>query len=417
MDELREIRELRDLREDAEREKSVCRSHFIKGVIFGVVSVVLALSAALFIGANRPASANILDPTPKIQEILDILETYSVNEFDVEVLQEAMFIGMLYGVGDPYTAYMDRRSLAAFLENTEGRYAGIGVRVQIDQADNLIRVLQVFPNGPSAAAGLEPGDKLVRVNGAYVSGSNFAEAIAMLRGEPSTNVNVTVLRQHTGSTFDVDIVRAEVEVPSVDHRILDGDIGYIRISNFDRMTYPQFMTALNGLQQDGIRGLIIDVRNNPGGLLDSVVRITNELTPRGLIVYTENKQGEREEMRGNSRQIDIPLVVLVNENSASASEVLAGAVRDTGSGVLVGNTTFGKGVVQSLFRLSDGSGIRVTVARYYTPGGYTIHGEGITPDIFIPTDRETSMRIMSLEPWQDDQLTAAMNELRSTIGR
>jgi len=418
MEEIRELRELRDIREDVSREKGAYRTHFLRGMIFGIVSVILALSVAFFVGANRSSSLQALDPGPKMQEIIDILHAHSVNEFDIEILTEAMFIGMLYGVGDPYTAYMDRRTLASFLENTEGRYAGIGVRVQIDQTDNLIQVLQVFPNGPSAAAGLEPGDKIIRVNSVDVSGANFDEAISMLRGTPQTRVGVTILRQHAGSAvFDVDINRAEVEVPSVDHRMLDQDIGYIRITNFDRMTYPQFMSALNSLDQSGMRGLVIDVRNNPGGLLDSVVRITNELVPRGLIVYTEDKHGNREEMRGNSRQLDIPLVILVNENSASASEVLAGAVRDTQSGTLVGNTTFGKGVVQSLFQLSDGSGIRVTVARYYTPGGYSIHGEGITPDILIPTDRETSMRVMSLEQWQDEQLTAAMNVVRSAIGR
>ncbi|MCL2851732.1 MAG: S41 family peptidase [Defluviitaleaceae bacterium] len=417
MEELREIRDLREIREDVSRERGAHRAHFIRGLIFGIVSVLIVLSAAFFVGgAGRPASTHVLDPSAKIQEIMAILESHSVNNFDIEVMTEAMFIGLLYGVGDPYTAYMDRRTLASFLENTEGRYAGIGVRVQLDPLDNRIQILQVFPNGPSAHVGLEPGDKIVRVNGTEVSGSNFDEAISMMRGTPATRVNLTILRAQAG-TFDVEITRAEVEVPSVDHRMLDDEIGYIRISNFDRMTYPQFMTALNSLGQSNMRGLVIDVRNNPGGLLDSVVRITNELVPRGLIVYTEDKHGNREEMRGNSRQLDIPLVILVNENSASASEVLAGAVRDTGSGILVGNTTFGKGVVQSLFQLSDGSGIRVTVARYYTPGGYSIHGEGITPDILIPTDRETSMRIMSLEQWQDEQLTAAMDSLRANIGR
>ena len=416
MEEIRELREIREAREDASKERSANRVHFIRGLVFGIVSVFIVLSAAFFVGgSNRPSSAHSLDPSAKIQEILDILDAHSVNDFDIEVLTEAMFIGLLYGVGDPYTAYMDRHTLAAFLENTEGRYAGIGVRVQLDPSDNRIQILQVFPNGPSAQAGLEPGDKIVQVNGVEVSGINFDEAITMLRGTPSTRVNVSILRRD--GTFDVEITRAEVEVPSVEHRMLDDEIGYIRITNFDQMTYPQFMTALNNLGQSGMRGLVVDVRNNPGGLLDSVVRITNELVPRGLIVYTEDKHGNREEMRGNSRQLDIPLVVLVNENSASASEVLAGAVRDTQSGTLVGNTTFGKGVVQRLFQLSDGSGIRVTVARYYTPGGYTIHGEGITPDVLIETDRETSLRISSLEQWQDEQLTAAMNIVRSTIGR
>ena len=411
------MEELREIREDIARQDRQERSHFIRGVVFGVVAMCVVLGVIFFAGASRGTSARVLDPSAKMAEIISILEAHYVNEFDIEVLTEAMFIGMLYGVGDPYTSYMDRRTLAAFLENTEGRYAGIGIRIQIDQSDNRLQILQVFPGGPSERAGLQPGDKILKVNGVEVSSANYNEAVTMIRGTPSTRVTITILRPHVNDTFDVEIIRAEIEVPTVEHRMLDDEIGYIRISNFDRMTYPQFMTALNSLAQANMRGLVIDVRNNPGGLLDSVVRITNELVPEGLIVYTENKRGEREYMPANSRHVNLPMAVLVNENSASASEVLAGAVRDTSSGVLVGNRTFGKGVVQSLFPLSDGSGVKVTVARYYTPGGYSIHGEGIMPDVFIETDRETSMRVMSLELWQDEQLMAAMDVVRSTIGR
>ena len=413
----RELRELREIREDMTRKEMQQRNHFIRGVIFGVASMFIVFSVLFFIGTNRPTSARVLDPSSKMSEIIGILEAHYVNDFDVEVLTEAMFIGMLYGVGDPYTSYMDRRTLASFLENTEGRYAGIGVRVQIDHSDNRIQILQVFPEGPSQRAGLVPGDKIMRVGGVEVSGANFSEAVTMMRGTPNTRLTLTIFRQSTNETFDVEVVRSEIEVPTVEHRMLDDEIGYIQISSFDRMTYPQFMTALNGLSQQNMRGLIIDVRNNPGGLLDSVVRITNELVPEGLILYTEDKHGDREYMRANSRQINVPLAVLVNENSASASEVLAGAVRDTGSGVLVGNRTFGKGVVQSLFQLSDGSGVKVTVARYYTPGGYSIHGEGIAPDVLLETDRETSLRVTSMDLWQDEQLMAAMDIMRSTIGR
>ncbi|MCL2673906.1 MAG: S41 family peptidase [Defluviitaleaceae bacterium] len=412
---MEEVKEIIEVIENTENNRRQNRSHFIKGMLFGILSFILILSVIIFAGSNnRPT---VLDPSAKMQEILSILEFHSVNEFDIEVMTEAMFIGFLFGVGDPYTSYMNRETLAAFRESTEGRYAGIGVRVQIDQTDNRIQILQVFPGGPSYIAQLEPGDKIIKVDGVEVSSVNFEDAVSMMRGTPGTRVTLTILREFNNQTFEREIVRDEVEVPTVEHRMIEAGIGYIRITSFDRQTYPQFMQALSNLTQQGMQGLVIDVRNNPGGLLDSVVRITNELIPEGTVVYTVDSRGNRDISRSNDRQLNIPLAILVNENSASASEVLAGAVRDTNSGVLVGNQTFGKGVVQSLFPLSDGSGIKVTIARYYTPGGYSIHGEGLLPDILIPTDRETSMRIATLAPSEDEQLQAAIGSVRQGMGQ
>lgn len=412
---MEEVKEIIEVIENTENNRRQNRSHFIKGMLFGILSFILILSVIIFAGSNnRPT---VLDPSAKMQEILSILEFHSVNEFDIEVMTEAMFIGFLFGVGDPYTSYMNRETLAAFRESTEGRYAGIGVRVQIDQTDNRIQILQVFPGGPSYIAQLEPGDKIIKVDGVEVSSLNFEDAVSMMRGTPGTRVTLTILREFNNQTFEREIVRDEVEVPTVEHRMIEAGIGYIRITSFDRQTYPQFMQALSNLTQQGMQGLVIDVRNNPGGLLDSVVRITNELIPEGTVVYTVDSRGNRDISRSNDRQLNIPLAILVNENSASASEVLAGAVRDTNSGVLVGNQTFGKGVVQSLFPLSDGSGIKVTIARYYTPGGYSIHGEGLLPDILIPTDRETSMRIATLAPSEDEQLQAAIGSVRQGMGQ
>ena len=411
---MEEVREIIEVTESTENHRKQNRSQFIKGMLFGILSFILMFSIITFASSsNRPT---VLDPSAKMQEILSILEFHSVNEFDIEIMTETMFMGFLLGVGDPYTSYMNRETLAAFRESTEGRYAGIGVRVQIDHTDNRIQILQVFPGGPSYIAQLEAGDKIIKVDGVDVSSANFEDAVSMMRGTPGTRVTLTILREFHNQTFEREIVRDEVEVPTVEHRMMEQGIGYIRISSFDRQTYPQFMQALGNLTQQGMQGLVIDVRNNPGGLLDSVVRITNELIPEGTIVYTVDSRGNRDISRSNDRQLNMPLAILVNENSASASEVLAGAVRDTNSGILVGNQTFGKGVVQSLFPLSDGSGIKVTIARYYTPGGYSIHGEGIKPDILIPTDRETSMRIASLAPNEDEQLQAAIGSVRQSIG-
>lgn len=415
---MRDKQETKELSTTIEKQgyfRKVGHSGFVRGVFVGIATVFVSLGVISFVSTNQPITARQLEPAAKIREIFSILETHFVGELDNDVLMDTMFTGLLYGVGDPYTSYMNRDALARFLENTEGRYAGVGIRVQPDFESNRIQVLQVFTGGPSYGSGLEPGDQILQVNGIEVFAEQQEEAVAMIRGTPGTSVNITLYRSFTNSTFDVDIVRADVEVPTVEHRMIDNEIGFIRISNFDRVTYQQFMDALNALEAGGMRGLVLDVRNNPGGLLDTVVRITNELVPSGLIVYTENRHGEREEMHGNDRQVDIPLVVLVNEHSASASEVLAGAVRDTGSGVLVGARTFGKGVVQSLFPLSDGSGIKVTVATYYTPNGISINGEGILPDVVVEKDRETSLRITTLEQWQDQQLMTALDVVRAAV--
>ena len=391
-----------------EKKKSFVLGMLIgMAVMLGVSLGISPLRAYMIWGSQMP-------PEVKIMEIYSILSNHSIVPFEKDILLENMYRGLLEGVGDPYTYYFNREALAVFTERTEGVYAGVGMAVTLDPEDNSVTVVTVFRDTPAEEAGLLPGDKILEVDGEDMSGKRLEEVIALVKGPPGTRVRLGILRGD--DTFNVTITRQRINVPTVAHRMLDGDIGYLRIESFDRVTVSQFSEAYLELRNQGMRGMVIDLRNNPGGLLETVVHIGNLLLPQGSILYSENKQGERTVYRSDTdNRIDLPLVMLVNGGSASASEVLTGAVRDHGVGTVVGQQTFGKGVVQSLYMLSDGSAVKVTIARYYTPSGISIHGEGIIPDYIVEVDRETAMMAARLTWEEDIQLQKAVEVMMEKI--
>jgi carboxyl-terminal processing protease len=376
---------------------------FAAGLILttGVVAGFTTLRSQLRWGSQIP-------PETKISRIYDMLETHSINPYDRDELMDSMYRGMLYGVGDPYTYYFDKEALETFTIQTEGVYVGIGVVVTTDRADRLTTVVTVYPETPAESAGILPGDKIIRVNGEDMTGKTMDEVIAAIKGKAGTHVKITLFRSAINDTVDVTVTRESINIPTVSHKMLDGVIGYIRIEGFERVTLAQFTEAYEELQRQHMRGLVIDVRNNPGGLLETVTQIANILLPEGVITYTESKSGERKYYNSDENHANLPLVMLVNENSASASEVLSGAVRDLGAGVLVGEKTYGKGIVQNLYPLSDGSAVKITVAKYYTPNGVCIQGEGLIPDYTVAVDPEMSFKAGMLEPDEDAQLQKAL---------
>jgi carboxyl-terminal processing protease len=301
--------------------------------------------------------------------------------------------------------------LAAFTERTDGIYGGVGMLVSLDSSHPYVNIVTVFKGSPAEGAGLLPGDLITEVNGDSVVGKRLEEVTSVTKGLQGTPVTLTILRPGEGDAFRVDIIRQVINVPTVHHHIMDDDVGYIRIDTFDRVTTNQFIEAYIDLMDNhDMKGLILDLRNNPGGLLDVVADIGRILLPAGIITYTEDKHGNRNEYISEGRFYrGLPLVVLVNEGSASASEVLTGAVKDFGVGTIVGQRTFGKGIVQSLFDLVDGSAIKLTISKYYTPNGISIHGEGIMPDIVVEVDRETAMRAARLTFEEDIQLQKAFD--------
>ncbi len=356
-----------------------------------------------------------LTPENKVTEILDILNKYYVEDFDIEQLQEGMYTGFVYGVGDPYTTYMDKDYLKKFIESLEGTFAGVGIYVSPNTKTNRITVISPIEGSPAYAAGIKPKDIITKVNGIDVYADTLDEAITMMKGKEGTSVNVTIYRESEERTFDISLKRAIINVPTVAHKMLENSIGYLRITGFDEVTYDQFMEAYNDLNSQGMKGLVIDLRNNPGGLLDIVVKIADELVPEGKIVYTEDKNGKTKFSYSDKKQIEVPLALIVNGSSASASEVLAGAVKDLGVGELVGTQTFGKGLVQTLYPLSDGSGVKVTIAKYYTPSGVCIDKVGIKPDYIVEMEHDDDVSISNLTFEEDVQLKKAFEVVESKI--
>ena len=382
--------------------------YFLAGVLAGAVMLVAANSFYNFI--SNYIHVPFFGEMPvqnKIDAIYSLLDQHYVDGYDRNELMKGVYAGLVSRLGDPYSSYIDSGEVANFLQMTDGTYAGIGIVVSVDSDDNRIVVIMPYKGSPGEAAGILPGDKLIKVDGVPVTGDMLDEAVTMMKGEPGTDVTVTVYRESDGSVFDAEIIRAMIDIPTVAHEMLDGMIGYIKISGFDRVTVGQFRDGYDDLRENGMKGLVLDLRDNPGGLLDVVVHITDMLVAGDYIVYTEDKHGNREYFYADGERVEVPLVVLVNERSASASEILAGAVKDTKTGTLVGTNTFGKGLVQGFFYLPDRSGVKTTVARYYTPSGVCIDKEGIAPDyeVELPDEYKWSLYV---PPEEDVQLQKAI---------
>ncbi len=321
----------------------------------------------------------------KILSIKKYIENNYLREVDEQKMLDGQLKGMVSSLNDPYSVYMTQDEFSSFAQQTAGIYGGVGVIVTPGE-DNYITVVSPIEDTPGERAGIKSGDRIIKVNGVEYFAENMDEAVKVMKGKPKTKVTITIMRtdkEGNDQTFDLDIIREEIRLVTVKSSIIDKEIGYIRITSFDELTYKDFKENLSKLEKANVKGLIIDLRNNPGGLLNICAQIADELLGAGDIVYTQTKNGEREYLKSDKGQITIPLVLLVNEGSASASEILAGAIKDHKRGELIGTKTFGKGVVQRIKELPDGSGLKLTVSEYFTPNGTNIHGIGITPDIVI----------------------------------
>lgn len=388
---------------------------FLKGILVGIIAIVwinTVFNGAM--SAYRRFVAREITVNEKVDLIFTILDQTYVGEVDRRDIEDGLFTGMLYGVGDRYTSYMSSDDFKRFMEFTEGTYVGIGTVVTRGD-DGSVVIVSPYYGSPAYNAGLLPGDKIREIDGVDIRDHELTSAINLIQGPQGTSVTLNVYRQLEERTFNVNIVRERIEIPTIFYEMLQENIGFIRITGFERVTYDQFMEAYESLIDQGMEGLIIDVRNNPGGLLDVVVNITNELVPEGIIVYTEDTNENRRVQYSDNKQVEVPLAILINGNSASASEVLAGAVKDHGVGVLVGEQSFGKGLVQDIFPLPDGSAIKVTIATYYTPNGISIHGEGLTPNHTVPMEESFSARINSLSFEEDIQLQKAFEVVYDQI--
>ena len=324
----------------------------------------------------------------KMTEIQSYVNQFFLDDIDQEKMQDAVCKGMVNGLGDTYAAYYNEEEYQDMKEKTSGNYCGIGAVVSQSATDGAISIVQTIKGGPAEKAGMKSGDMIVEVDGISTQGMDLTALISKTKGDAGTKVKVTVLRD--GHQKKYTITRKEIHSQTVESRMLDNKIGYIAVSSFEEVTKQQFRDALKKLEKEGEKSLIIDLRNNGGGLLSTAVDMLDRLLPKGTLVYTKDKNGEKEIYSATDEEsFDKPVAILVNENSASASEVFSGAMQDYKKAVLVGTTTFGKGIVQTVFDLPDGTALKLTTSKYYTPKGRNIHGTGLEPNISVALDETT----------------------------
>lgn len=347
------------------------------------------------------------DTVAKMKVIENVIDTYFYKEdVNKDAMVDGIFKGMVESLGDPYSEYYSKEELESLYQDSFGVYYGVGAYVSLDTTTGLAKVSGIIADSPAEEADLRAEDIIYKVDDVDVTGMTLQETVSLIKGDENTTVKLTLIRN--GKEIEKEVTRRKVESPTVKFEMLDDGMAYIQITEFDTVTVDQFTEAMAMARGNDMKGLILDLRSNPGGNLSSVVSIAKQMLPKGLIVYTEDRDGNREEYScDGSKELDVPMVVLVNGNSASASEILAGAIKDYGIGTLVGTTTFGKGIVQRPIELSDGSAVKLTISSYYTPNGINIHGIGIEPDVECEFDSE---RYYSDEAY-DNQLEKAKEVL------
>lgn len=387
------------------------------GALIAVFCIVFVMGMRMKISQNSEAGEetgkSLTTQSNQVQSKLGLLESYIrgyyLEEVDEDALEDYLYYGLVAGLGDPYAAYYNEEETQSMLDSSSGSYCGIGAVFSQNMITGVITVSRVYEGFPSYEAGILPEDILIRVEDEDVTGQDLTNVVTKIKGEEGTEVTITMLRGEEEIDFTME--RRVIEVPTVEHKMLADDVGYIMISEFDGVTDAQFHDALTDLQAQGVKSLIIDLRNNGGGSVDAVCAIADELLAEGPIVFTEYKDEERTERSSDAACVDLPMAVLMNGNSASASEILAGALQDYGVAEIVGTQSYGKGIVQSVIDLQDGTALKITTAKYYTPNGNNIHEIGITPDVEIDLPEE--LKTMVEIPFEEDlQLQKAIEVLQ-----
>lgn len=385
---------------------------YVKGVATGVVLTVLAgggIKAVQYCRSDEILSD--LAFTQKIKYLENMIDEEYLGEISTDKLEEGVYAGLIYGLGDVYSRYYTKDEYEQESVTTEGSYVGIGVAMQKYIAGG-VQIVECYKGSTAEEAGVKVDDVITAINGEDITDTELQDVVSMIKDNEDKDVVLTVQRKGE-DTQEITVKVSNVELPSVFGEMLDENTGYIQITEFKGVTVEQYEEVFADLKEQGMERLVVDLRDNPGGLLNVVCDILRDILPEGLIVYTEDKNGNRsEETCDGKNPLDMPLAVLVNGNSASASEIFAGAVKDYGLGTIVGTTTYGKGVVQSIRQLSDGSAVKLTIANYYTPKGNSINKTGIQPDVEV----ELSPELLNQEEItheEDNQLQAALNSLNT----
>lgn len=388
------------------------------GIVTGILATVLV--SLLLLGgfkvitntAGSYASGKVTEKevSKKLNKLNALIDKYYLyeDEIDTDKLAEGIYSGYTSALGDKYTVYYDEDETKALMESTSGTFSGVGATLTKDADTGYATIVNVYEDSPAEKAGLKAGDILEKIDDHEVGDEQLDTVVSWIKGEKGTEVKITVLRD--GEELELTATRDTIEVKTVSYEMKENQIGYIRVSEFDTVTYDQFKEALDDLENQGMQGLIVDLRNNPGGSLDTVTNMLRLLLPEGTIVSTKDKNGKKDEITcDGTHEFKKPMAVLVNQYSASASEIFSGAVQDYGTAKIVGVTTYGKGVVQQLMDLGDGTCLKVTIAEYYTPNGRSINGKGVEPDV------EVEYQYDEENPKADNQLDQALSTVQGEI--
>lgn len=407
--------------EENNRSKNCSKKEFRKGFLWGIAAVLIVLAlvsllqglVSIFGSGTAGQTVSARKTQNKLEVLAKIIDSRYYEGIDGEQLEESLYNGLLDSLGDPYSRYYNAEEYEALMDSTTGNYYGIGAILSQNKETLQVTILHVYKGAPAEEAGVKDGDVLLTIDGAEADTEDLSELVKCIKGEEGTTVTMTVLREGADLPLEFEVERRQIEVPTVEYELLEGQVGFLQISEFSDVTAGQFRAAAADLEGQGMTSMIIDLRDNPGGVLDGVNEILDQILPEGIIVYTEDKNGNRTEYTSDGdTYMEMPMAVLINENSASASEIFAGAVKDFEYGTLIGTTTFGKGIVQQIIPLNDGSAVKVTTSRYFTPKGNYIHEVGIAPDIeldyeYLGPEEE------DYDPMYDNQVLKALEVLRS----
>ncbi len=390
-------------------------------VLFGAFSLLRMSGQYLIIGGNgihEVENTTLLDDKTvnKLQEIYEYMNIYYYEDYDIEDIRGALYDGLMAGLEDPYSVYYTKEEYIDLMVSTSGTYYGIGAGLSQDIKTMVVTITKVYKGTPAEEAGLKNGDIVVSVEGIDATTMEVSNLVTKIRGEEGTKVHMVIYRESEGKTLEFDVERRNIELPSIEGELLDGGIGYIQITDFQSKTDEQFEAMVEDLKQQGAKGFILDLRANPGGLLSTVVNMLDYVLPQGMITYIEDAYGQRSEYMSDASCVDMPFVVLIDENSASASEIFAGAMKDYKYGTLVGKTTFGKGIVQNIITLSDGDAMKLTTSKYFTPLGNYIHGVGIAPDVEVDYEY-TGPEDADYDKQYDSQFIQALQIMREKLAQ
>lgn len=389
------------------------RKKEIKGFLAGILCTVM-IGGAVFgvwynFGQDEVLNTSTLKKAKQIEKLID--KNY-LEEADSEKLETYIYKGLVAGLGDPYSGYYTQEEFQELTQSTDGEYKGIGVSLQQNVRTGEVTVTKCYEGSPGARAGILPGDVIQLVNGESTVDRELTEIVKSIKSSDNDSVSLEIIREGESQPLNLDVPLEEVEIPMVEYEMLEDNIGYIQINEFAEVTENQYLAAFEELSSKGMERMIVDLRGNPGGLLSSVCNILEHILPEGLIVYTEDKYGSRNEyMCSGENELKVPMAVLVNGSSASAAEIFSGAVQDYGIGKLVGTTTFGKGIVQSMIPLSEGDAVKLTISKYYTPKGRNIHETGLEPDVEVELNEELKQKV-TIEKAEDNQLQKAIEVVK-----